>query len=128
MEKIDICDAKVSDITPLANLTELKKLNLRACKISDLSPIAGLTKLTWLGFLNNNVSDISPLAGLIHLIHLDIAINNISDISPLDGFRENLETFLWFGNPVYPKGGPEDRRTVVMGGVTERKMETTRKR
>ena len=107
MEKIDICDAKVSDITPLANLTELKKLNLRACKISDLSPIAGLTKLTWLGFLNNNVSDISPLAGLIHLTHLDIAINNISDISPLDGFRDNLETFLWFDNPVYPKGGPK---------------------
>ena len=107
MEDINICAAKVSDLTPLAGLTQLKKLNLRACEISDLSPIAGLTGLTWLGFLNNNVSDISPLAGLIHLTHLDIAINNISDISPLDGFRDNLETFLWFDNPVYPKGGPK---------------------
>ena len=25
----------------------------------------------------------------------------------MDGFRDNLETFLWFENPAFPKGGPK---------------------
>ena len=32
--------------------------------ISDVTPLAGLTNLTWLGINNNKISDISPLDGL----------------------------------------------------------------
>ncbi len=51
--------------------------------ISDISPLAGLTQLGVLGLWNNNISDISALAGLINLLFLDLSSNNISDISPL---------------------------------------------
>ncbi len=51
--------------------------------VSDLSPLAGLTNLTHLWLGDNSISDISPLIGLTQLTHLWLGDNSISDISPL---------------------------------------------
>ena len=48
-------------------------------KISDLTPLAGLTNLTDLYLIKNNISDITHLAGLMNLERLWLYDNNISD-------------------------------------------------
>ena len=102
-----VCN-KTSDISPLAGLTKLTRLSLRCNEnISDISPLAGLVNLEWLEIPQNNISDISPLAGLANLTWLDLSRNNISNLSPLDGIRENLKTFHWYSNPVYPTDAPK---------------------
>ena len=106
LEKVDLCGGDISDLSPLAGLTGLKELYLVNNEISDISPLAGLTGLTRMNLEGNNIVDISPLAALTNLTWLNVARNQISNLSPLDGLRENIK-LVWFGNPVFPKGGPK---------------------
>ena len=69
--------------------------------ISDLSPLAGLTNLTQLWIGGNSISDISPLAGLTNLTSLTLEVNRISDISPLVA---NIG--LGEGDTVYVRANP----------------------
>ena len=73
----------LSDISVLANLTELSKLDLTENNVSNISSLANLTKLSELNLSYSNVSDISALANLTELRELDLTENNISDISVL---------------------------------------------
>jgi len=74
---------QISDITPLAGLTDLGGLFLTGNQISDITPLAGLTDLGGLFLTGNQISDITPLAGLTSLTHLNLESNQISDIAPL---------------------------------------------
>ena len=77
------------DLSPLAGLTKLTRLNLAAFNNIedpsplDLSSLAGLVNLSWLDLGYNNISDVSALKGLTRLAWLSIRVNNISDISAL---------------------------------------------
>ena len=83
----------VSNLSPLAGLTNLNRLDLRGNNISDLSPLAGLTNLTWLELWDNRISDLSPLASLTNLTELRLGGNSISNLSPVAGLT-NLATLL----------------------------------
>ena len=69
--------------------------------ISDLSPLAGLTNLTQLWIGGNVISDLSPLVGLTNLTSLTLEANRISDLSPLVA-----NTGLGSGDEVYLRGNP----------------------
>jgi Leucine-rich repeat (LRR) protein len=84
---------EITDISPLAGLTNLEKLWLGGNQISDISPLAGLTKLGLLELSYNWISDVSPLAGLTKLRELIIDDNEITDVSPLAGLT-GLK-YLW---------------------------------
>ena len=84
----------------------MRELRLHVNHISDLSPLAGLAELNRLELGGNNISDLSPLASLTNLKWLRIDNNQISNLSPLDGLRENIK-LLWHNNPGFPKGGPK---------------------
>ena len=80
------------DLSPIAALTKLTRLNLSQNKISDLLPLAGLTNLEYLSLeavyircdeSDTSTLDLSPLAGLTKLTDLALSYNNILDISPL---------------------------------------------
>ena len=58
---------EVTDISPLASLTNLSRLDLTGNEISDLSPLASLTNLTKLTLTGNEISDLSPLSALTGL-------------------------------------------------------------
>ena len=74
----------VTDLTPLSELTQLRKLDLGWCNtIIDITPLAQLTQLTWLSLFRNRIIDIAPLAQLKQLIDLNLGSNEISDISIL---------------------------------------------
>ena len=90
---------KISDISPLANLTKLTTLNLGYNQLSDISPLANLTKLTALSLVWNQLSDISPLANLTKLTALSLYHNQVSDISPLANLTKLTHLSL-FGNQV----------------------------
>jgi hypothetical protein len=78
---------EISDLAPLANLANLKKLSLTSKKISDLSPLAGLNNLTVLVAQDNNISDLSPLSKLQNLTELTILRNPVDNLRPLAGLN-----------------------------------------
>lgn len=89
---------EIEDIRPLANLKKLKHLNLRYNKIKDITPLAGLTQLQTLFLDFNQISDIKPLAKL-KLRELRIADNNIRDVSILENLPD-LTSLTIKGNPI----------------------------
>ena len=109
LEELSLLENLLSDISPLAELTELQELNLGSLnpghnRISDISSLAGLTELRGLDLRGNPISDISPLSGLINLENLQLgdmyhSTENVferfrttqgvlSDISPLVGLTK----------------------------------------
>ena len=92
----------ISDISPLSKLTNLTELQLSSLgknDLSDISVIANFPRLIVLSLTNNQISDISALAGLTNLTSLDLRWNSISDISPLAGLTKLKELKLE-GNPI----------------------------
>ncbi len=57
----------VSNLTPIANLTELREIDLGGNPISDLSPLTELSNLRTLYLGGNSTSDLSPLTKLPNL-------------------------------------------------------------
>ena len=88
-----LSENEISDISPLAQLSELRDLGLGTNQVSDFSPLAELKQLWGLNIGESQISDISPLAGLNKLTHLYLYDNQISDISPLAG----LNKLTWVG-------------------------------
>ena len=87
---LDARNANIGDVTGLEHATNLKKLSLglgdewlNSNSVSDLSPLAGLTQLEGLGLRQNSVKDISALAGLTNLTHLSLEDNRVSGVSDL---------------------------------------------
>ena len=99
LKKLTLGRNVISDISPLAELTQLRELHLGNNQISDISPLAGLTQLWNLVLYRNQIRDISPLAGLKQLSVLHLAENQIRDISPLAGLTELRDLgFLGLGD------------------------------
>jgi Leucine-rich repeat (LRR) protein len=77
----------VSDLSPVAALTNLQFLDLSQTEVSDLSAIAGMTKLQFLDLYQTRVSDLSRVAGLNGLRSLDLSRTGVSDLRPLIGMN-----------------------------------------
>ena len=73
----------ISNVSPLASLTNLEELDLASTGVSDVSALARLTNLEELRLLNTGVSDISLLARLTNLEELDLYGTGVSDVSSL---------------------------------------------
>ena len=82
--KLNIQSKGITDISVLAQCTDLTWLNLNNNKISDLTPLSGLTSLTSLFLNHNSITNIQPLAGLKNLTTLQLQDNAITDWSPVD--------------------------------------------
>jgi hypothetical protein len=85
----------MSDISPLAGLTNLRKLYLQNNQIGDISALSGMTSLTDLRLYQNQVVDVSPLAGLANLSILQLHQNQIVDVSPLAGLARLTDLRVW---------------------------------
>ncbi len=81
-------ERRITDVTPLAELTKLTELNIRETRVTDLAPLAGLTNLTTLRIEENILSNIMPLAGLTNLRELDLYYTQTTDVTPLAGLTE----------------------------------------
>jgi internalin A len=70
-------------------------VNIEIRGITDLRPLASLTNLTHLDLSENLIQDLQPLASLTNLIHLDLNTNRLSDLKPLTSL--NKLTYLDLG-------------------------------
>ena len=83
IKRLFLLSHTIKDISPLAALTQLQKLDLSNTQISDISPLAALTQLQVLDLRNTQISDLSPLAALTQLQSLWLQNTKISDLFPL---------------------------------------------
>ena len=77
---LDLRGTGISDISPLANFTDLQSLDLGETQVSDLSPIKNLTNLCSLNLVETPVSDLSSLANLSALQSLAVFDMEVTEI------------------------------------------------
>ena len=112
---LELSDPKFSDLSPLAHLLDLERLQLQWGDrlIADLSPLQGLTQLAEIDVAGHRVSDLTPIADKpltrlrieetrvndltvlpdkLNLIYLDISGTLIRDLSSATvAFAPNLQ-------------------------------------
>jgi uncharacterized protein (TIGR02996 family) len=86
LERLDLRSSETVRLEPLRKLSQLRELNLRGCTgLSDLGPLACLTQLEHLRLGYTRVRDLRPLAKLERLTTLELAGTPIVDLTPLFG-------------------------------------------
>lgn len=74
-----------TDVTPIAGLTKLEKLQLQHCNVRSVATLVGLARLRQLDLGSNQVEDLSGLEQLSMLETLDVSSNPLTDLTPLKG-------------------------------------------
>lgn len=110
LEKLEMCDNYLTDLSPISNLTSLKALYAsndpfksdsdkakRKGKniIRDMSFVRKLRKLTIISFNDTNMSDISFLKMLPNLEHVWLYSNPISDITPIGALKKLKKVYFY---------------------------------
>lgn len=80
---LDLSSTSVTDLTPLAALSDLKRLSAANTGISNLAPLAGLKNLEVLEISSTSVEDLAPLASLTGLRQIDVSNTQVRDLAPL---------------------------------------------
>ena len=97
LEYLDIGHNQLTNLDFLSHMKNLKVLIAAiSFNITDISPVANCTQLEYLELFSNRIVDVSPLLGLTQLKHLNICNNRIVDATPLYSLQ-NLER-LWIAN------------------------------
>ncbi len=91
---LDLGHHRLTDLTPLAGLTNLKCLILADNKYTDISPLSNLTNLMYLELFCSRVSDLTPLMYCENLIDLNVSFTRVSNIGPMLHFPKLQR--LWF--------------------------------
>lgn len=94
LETLVLYNNRISNLTPLSSLKNLKTLRLELNRISDLSPLSHLERLESLQIDDNQIADLSPLSRLERLRTLWISNNRVSDISPLKDLASLRDLYL----------------------------------
>ena len=95
LKKINLYQCSVEDIKGVQYLKSLEYLNLDNNKLEDIGPVSDLTNIRSISISNNKVSDISPLKSLTQLRFLNLSRNRISDLLPLQNLTQVEDLDLW---------------------------------
>ncbi len=96
LQGLDLGHNKITDISFIAGLKDLRILILAANAIEDISPLKELPNLEYVELFKNRIRDVSPLSGMQHLLDLNLAYNLTKDLSPIESIK-TLER-LWIYN------------------------------
>ncbi len=96
---LDLEKNEVSNLAPIAGLTNIQSLILSHNAIVDLAPLTEFKALQHLELEFNQVESVAPLAGLEKLTSLYLSDNKIVDIAPLGGLKK-LSSLLLENNQV----------------------------
>ena len=89
LKVLDLSSNDIYDIKALTDLKNLEKLNLSTNHVSDLSSLKNHDKLSCLILSQNEITDVGPLAELKNLEHVELLNNPVTDYSILS-FVPNL--------------------------------------
>lgn len=78
----------VSDLSPLENLVELRRLELRGSRTTDLSPLSSLRQITHLNLNQNPIASLAPLENITQLRELSVAQAALSEPISLGSLHE----------------------------------------
>lgn len=87
--EINVADnITITDLNPLAELSDLRSLNCSGTNVSDINPIRNLNKIKELDISNTKITDISNLkyANVVQIFKADN--NDINDISVVAFFKD----------------------------------------
>lgn len=88
LKKITCAGTQISNLESLENLQQLQEIDCFFTEVSDLEPLRNLPKLKIISFSNTSISDLSPLKGLADLQRIDCSSTDIHDLSPLKDLTE----------------------------------------
>ena len=118
LTRLNLVRGKITNLSPISDISSLEELNLGSHRIRDLTPISGLVGLWTLSAFGNPVSDLAPLVGLQSLRELTLNDTQITDLSPLLGLP-SLEYLSVVRAPIrdLPYWPPSaSLRTLYIGG------------
>lgn len=119
-EWLNLQGSDLEDLSPIANLHNLKGLVLTG-RISDLSVIASIPNLERLELGNNYIRDLTPLRNLSKLRILRLSNNRIRDLSPLFKLR-TLETLNVEDNQIEDISGIHAMANLVEMSLSRNKI------
>ncbi len=93
-------DTKVTDISPLADLTELRTLALNRTGIKTIDEVFQSLRLQTLQFADCGITSMSAFENLTVLTEVDLSGNQLTDISWLYKSAESLKEVHLAGNPL----------------------------
>ncbi len=99
IEKINLPNHQISDISALEGLKYLRTVNLSSNNISDIKALSGAQALTSITMNDNNISDISPLGNIVELKYIYMDGNSITEIPDFSKLS-NLYTLSLAGNQI----------------------------
>ena len=126
LETLHVAYNHISDLRPVANLTNLQVIDFDRNHINDLGPISGLVNLVEIGLWSNGpdpliiedgIADITPLGSLESLEVLYLSNNNVDDLSPLASLT-NLRVLYALNNrisSIEPLRNLQELRTARLG-------------
>ena len=85
LKRIDISGTPVSDLMPLRNMNNLEVLNISGTEVSTLEPLRYCTHLRELKMKDAQISDISLLANIPALELLDISYSPVKSLDAISG-------------------------------------------
>ena len=96
---LDLWGNRLVELGPLAELAELRSLNVNKNFVADLGPLRGATALEVLAVDNNQLESIDVLSGLTNLRQLHLRGNRVRDLAVLERLPK-LEVLAIEANPV----------------------------
>ena len=94
LERIDISNNHLADVSWLTQFTKLKWINLSHNRITDFDPIVNNQHLEYLDASYNRVMGISQIKFMQSVTYLDLSHNQISDISDVSTSYGLVSLFL----------------------------------
>lgn len=83
LKLLNLSETNVADLTPIRNLTELVELNLSRTKVFDLTPLNYASKLERLNINHTEIRSIAVLEKMTALQNLEMEFTHVIDFEPI---------------------------------------------
>lgn len=93
LEKIDCSASQIEDLAPLANMQELKVLNISSTYVESLKPLSALTKLEEIYCAYSFINTLEGLENCENLRKVDVAKAEFDDFSSAPFDLQSLTSF-----------------------------------
>ena len=87
IEELYLNDSQVSDLSPLSQFHNLRKLHAEHCAVENIEPLSNLSNLEDLLLDYTGVDDLEPIQHLISLKRIGLRNTRVRSVTPLAGLK-----------------------------------------